>query len=559
MPRRGGFGYSLVVNTESRSKNSTTYDEIYSRFRLEAPARFNFVRDIFEPIARDPEKLALWWVDDQERELKLSFAELNRGAARLADSLARLGLRKGDRLLLVLPSIPHWWITCLACLRMGVVFSPGTTQLRGKDLSFRILQAEAAALVTTPEVAAELELQGSDLPSLRHKILVDPEPREGWLLFDECLDRGRNSAPIADTAASDPAILFFTSGTTGAPKMTLHTAVSYPLGHRITGEFWLDLKAEDVHWNLSDTGWAKAAYSSLFGPWLQAATVFVHHGQGFDPVRSLQILAKYPISTFCAAPTVYRMFVQQSLSSYKFSSLRHCVAAGEPLNPEVIRAWKEGTGIVIRDGYGQTESVLLAGSFPFIEPRSGSMGKPAPGFELAVVDADGRPIPAGREGDLAVLVAPHRPLGLFKEYWKDPERTRQTLRGDWYITGDRAYFDEDGYIWFVGRADDVILSAGYRIGPFEVESALQEHPAVAESAVVSSPDEIRGEVVKAFIVLAPGFDPSEELADQLRRHVKEQTAPYKYPRKIQFLNQLPKTISGKIRRVELRKQEWESQ
>ena len=547
------------MNKESRSKNTNTYDEIHRQFQLEVPARFNFVRDVFEPLASDPTRLALWWIDDRGRQLKLSFAELNRGAARLADSLSRLGLAKGDRLLVVLPRIPHWWITCLACLRMGVVFSPGTTQLRGKDLRFRVQKAEAVAIVTTPEVALELELEGGDLPALQHKILVDLEPREGWRLFDECLDGGRDGALTADTAASDPAILFFTSGTTGAPKMTLHTAVSYPLAHRITGEFWLDLKPGDVHWNLSDTGWAKAAWSSLFAPWLQGATIFAHDCPGFDPVRSLEILEKYPITTFCSAPTVYRMFVLQPLDGYEFSPLRHCVAAGEPLNPEVIRAWQEGTGIVIRDGYGQTESVLLAGSFPFLEPRPGSMGKPSPGFDLAAVDEEGRPLPPGEEGDLAVRVAPQRPLGLFKEYWKDPELTSQTRRGDWYITGDRAYFDEDGYIWFVGRADDVILSAGYRIGPFEVESALQEHPAVAESAVVSSPDQVRGEVVKAFVVLAPGHNPSEELADELRRHVKEQTAPYKYPRKIEFIQQLPKTVSGKIRRITLRKQEWGNQ
>ncbi len=282
----------------------------------------------------------------------------------------------------------------------------------------------------------------------------------------------------------------------------------------------------------------------------------MHHTQGFSARRALELLAAQPITTFCGAPTIYRMFVQEDLARYRFPRLRHCVGAGEPLNPEVIETWRKATGLVIRDGYGQTETVILCGNYPSLEPRFGSMGKPAPGIELAVIDAEGRVLPPATEGDVAVRVKPERPPGLFLGYKGDPKKTAASFRGDWYLTGDRATVDADGYFWFVGRADDVILSAGYRIGPFEVESALIEHPAVAESAVVSSPDDQRGEIVKAFVVLAPGHEASEALAAELQAHVKQVTAPYKYPRRIEFVEELPKTVSGKIRRVELRNREW---
>jgi acyl-coenzyme A synthetase/AMP-(fatty) acid ligase len=359
------------------------------------------------------------------------------------------------------------------------------------------------------------------------------------------------------TRCDDPAIIYFTSGTTGGPKMVLHTQASYPLAHVITGKYWLDLRPDDLHWNLSDTGWAKAAYSNLFGPWHMGAAVFIQHSTGrFDPQETLHLLEQYGITTFYAPPTAYRMMVLERLPQYDLSKLRHCVGAGEPLNPEVIEAWKAGTGLTIYDGYGQTETVILVANYPCLEVKPGSMGKPLPGFDVAIIDADsGQELPPGQEGALAVRVKPKRPVGLFREYWKNPEATRESFCGDWYITGDRGWWDDGGYFWFVGRADDVIISAGYRIGPFEVESALIEHDAVVESAVVASPDEMRGTVVKAFVVLAPGYQASQALAAELQEHVKRLTAPYKYPREIEFVNELPKTISGKIRRVELRQRE----
>jgi acetyl-CoA synthetase/medium-chain acyl-CoA synthetase len=338
--------------------------------------------------------------------------------------------------------------------------------------------------------------------------------------------------------------------------MVLHTQVSYPIGHIVTGKYWLDLKPTDLHWNLSDTGWAKAAYSNLFGPWIMGVAMFTFDGRGrFDARQTLELLERYPISTFCAPPTAYRLLVLEHLSGYRLSALRHCIGAGEPLNPEVIEAWQRGTGQTIRDGYGQTETVILVANFPPMPVKPGSMGKPSPGFTIGIVDDDGREVPAGTEGDIAVKLTPMRPVGLFKEYWRNPEATANCIRGEWYITGDRAIKDDDDYFWFVGRADDVIISAGYRIGPFEVESALVEHPSVAEAAVVASPDQLRGDIVKAFVILAPGHQPSEQLTQDLQEHVKRVTAPYKYPREIEFTTELPKTISGKIRRVELRQRE----
>jgi acetyl-CoA synthetase/medium-chain acyl-CoA synthetase len=359
------------------------------------------------------------------------------------------------------------------------------------------------------------------------------------------------------TRSQDPAMIYFTSGTTGGPKMVLHTQASYPFAHILTGKYWLDLQPDDLHWNLSDTGWAKAAYSNLFGPWRTGTAVFIQHSTGrFDAQETLRLLEQHGITTFCAPPTAYRMMVLEDLQRYNLSRLRHCVGAGEPLNPEVIAAWKAGTGLTIYDGYGQTETVILVANYPCLEVKPGSMGKPVPGFDVAIIDADtGTVLPPGEEGDIAVRVKPQRPFGLFQEYWQNPEGTQNSFRGDWYITGDRGMCDADGYFWFVGRADDVIISAGYRIGPFEVESALIEHDAVAESAVVASPDEMRGAIVKAFVVLAPGQSPSATLAEELQEHVKRLTAPYKYPREIEFVSDLPKTISGKIRRIELRQRE----
>lgn len=540
---------------KTSAMNMTDYDKEYAGFRWEVPTHFNFAAEVVDRWAEDPEKLAMLWVDDAGTEIRKTFRDVSLASKRLANVLAAQGVKKGDVVLLILPRNIEWWDAFTACIRMGALVAPGTTQLTAKDIRYRANTAEAACIVTNPAVAARFDEVAADCPTVKAKVVIT-EPREGWTFYDEAMADASANFPAAETRSDDGCIVYFTSGTTGFPKMALHTHASYPIGHRVTGKYWLDLKPGDLHWNVSDTGWAKAAWSSYFGPWNMGAALFTHHTDRFDPVKTLELLAHYPVTTMCGAPTIYRMLVLQDLGRFRFPHLRHCVGAGEPLNPEIIEVWKKATGCTIRDGYGQTETVLLCGSFPCIEPRFGSMGKPTPGFDLRVIDEKGEVLPPNTEGDIAVRVEENRPVGLFKEYWKEPDRTASVHRNGWYLTGDRAYVDEDGYFWFVGRADDVILTSGYRIGPFEVESALIEHPAVAESAVVSSPDETRGEVVKAFVILAPGYAPDDGLAKELQDHVKNVTAPYKYPRKIDFVDSLPKTVSGKIRRVELRNREW---
>lgn len=536
--------------------NMTDYDKTYAEFKWEVPEYFNFAGDIIDKWAtQNPNKLAMHWVNDDGLEAKRTFMDFSKASKRLCNLLAKNGVKRGDVIVIVLGRYIEWWEVFTACIRMGVVIAPGTTQLTSKDLEYRINTSKAVCFITDDGNAAKLDAVADKCSSLKCKIVVGAK-RNGWIYYTDAVNAESDVFETAKTHKDEEAIVYFTSGTVGLPKMALHTHTSYPLGHQVTGKYWLDLKPEDLHWNISDTGWAKAAWSSYFGPWFCGAAQFVQCTDRFDPKKTLELLSQYPVTTMCGAPTIYRMLVLQPLSDYKFPTLRHCVGAGEPLNPEIIDVWKKATGCTIRDGYGQTETVLLCGSFPCIEPRFGSMGKPTPGFDLQIIDDEGKIVPPNTEGDIAVRVKPERPLGLFKEYWKEPERTANAFKGDWYLTGDRAYRDEDGYFWFVGRADDVILTSGYRIGPFEVESALIEHPAVAESAVVSSPDETRGEVVKAFVILAPGYTPSDALSKELQDHVKKVTAPYKYPRKIDFVTALPKTVSGKIRRVELRNAEW---
>jgi acetyl-CoA synthetase/medium-chain acyl-CoA synthetase len=517
---------------------------------VEPPTRFNFAGEVMERWARErPDALALWCVDDAGCvEHQFSFRQLAESFRRAAGFFHTLGIRRGHRVLVTLPRVPQWWIAMLGLTKLGAVPIPGTPLLTAKDIRYRVETADVSAIITDAQGAAKVE----DFQGIR--LIVGAE-QPGWTNFDAGV---RDAAPDYDcdlTRSDDPGIIYFTSGTTGPPKMVLHTQASYGLGHRLTGELWLDVKSDDVHWCLTDTGWAKAAWSCLFGPWQMGACVFAVDARGkFDPVAALRMLARYPISTWCAPPTALRLIVREDLTAFRPPRLRHCVSAGEPLNPEVIAAWKAATGLTIYEGYGQTETVVLIGNFRSRceEVRPGSMGHPTPGFTVALLDDDLNELPAGREGEVAVRVRPQRPLGLFQEYWRNPNENAARFQGDWYLTGDRAVRDNDGYFWFVGRGDDVIKSASYRIGPFEVESALIEHPAVLEAAVVGKPDLVRGQIVKAFVVLRRDRAPGEELKRELQDHCKRVTAPYKYPREIEFVAELPKTISGKIRRVELR-------
>jgi acyl-coenzyme A synthetase/AMP-(fatty) acid ligase len=531
------------------------YEQTCREFRWEVPEYYNFAFDVVDRWGEDADKLAMLWVNDRGDEKHLTFHDFAMRSNQVGNALRTMGIRTGERIFIMSPRLPEWWEAVLGIMKIGAISMPGTTLLTPKDVAYRIQAAEAVAVIADEEGALKVEQVADECPTLRLKILLGAE-REGWVNYTRAVASAMSTLKREPTRGDEPMMIYFTSGTVGYPKMVLHTHVSYPIGHIVTGKYWLDLKPADLHWNLSDTGWAKAAYSNLFGPWIMGAALFTFDGRGrFDARQTLELLERYPISTFCAPPTAYRLLVLEDLSRYRLSALRHCSGAGEPLNPEVIEAWQLGTGQSIRDGYGQTETVILVANFPPLPVKPGSMGKPSPGFTVGVVDDDGREVPAGTEGDIAVKLTPMRPAGMFKEYWRNPEATSNCMRGEWYITGDRAIKDDDGYFWFVGRADDVIISAGYRIGPFEVESALVEHPAVAEAAVVASPDQIRGDIVKAFVILAPGHQPSEQLMQDLQEHVKRVTAPYKYPREIEFTTELPKTISGKIRRVELRQHE----
>lgn len=536
--------------------NMTDYEQTHATFRLEVPERFNAAVDVVDARAEaEPDKLALRMVSPDGTDADdFTFADLRDRSNRMAAVLAAQGVGKGDRIFLMLPRVIGWYDVVLGAIKLGAIPMPGTTQLKGKDIAYRIAQAEAAVAVTDAGGAAAVDAVRGDCPSLACTIVMGGDAPDGWLDGDALRDAAPADPPPADvTASSDPMLIYFTSGTTGNPKMVLHTQASYGIGHQITARFWQDLGPDDVFWGVSDTGWAKAAWSKLFGQWSLGAAVLAWNAQGkpdFD--QMLRMIADHGVTAFCAPPTIYRNFVTLDLSGYDFSRLRHCMAAGEALNAETFVKWKAATGTEIHDGYGQTETVNLLANYPCMPIKPGSLGKPTPGMDVAVVDADGNPLPPGSEGQIAVRVKPERPVGLFVEYWRNPEATAESHLGDYYLTGDRAHVDEDGYFWFVSRDDDVIISAGYRIGPFEVESAIIEHPAVQEVACIGIPDPERGQVVKAFVVLAPGHTGSDALAVELQEHVKSVTAPYKYPRQIEFITELPKTVSGKVRRIDLR-------
>ncbi|GAC1423997.1 MAG: acyl--CoA ligase [Ktedonobacteraceae bacterium] len=544
----------------AKTPNMTDYEAERRDFHLDVPAYFNFAIDVMGKWAVDPNKLAMLWLGQNGEERSITYQQFVERSSRAANAFLALGIQKGDRVMVMLPRIPEWWETVLGLMKLGAIPIPCTTLLTSKDIQFRAAVAEVQGFITDAEGAAKFDAVRTECPTIRFTVLVDAPDRKDWTNFQHISAQASPDYTGPKTKSDDPCLVYFTSGTVGYPKMVLHTQASYPIGHTITAKYWLDLDEHDLHWNLSEMGWAKAAWSNLFGPWMMGAAMFIQDARGkFNAIETLEMLNKYPISTLCAPPTAYRMLVLEEPMAYMKAhppkALRHVVGAGEPLNPEVIRAWQQSTGLTIRDGYGQTETVLICANFPPLEVKPGSMGKPSPGFNLSIIDDDGNELPPNKEGDIAVSIKPQRPTWMFKEYWRNPDASAACIRGDWYITGDRAYKDEDGYYWFVGRADDVIISAGYRIGPFEVESALKEHPAVAESAVIASPDTMRSEIVKAYVILAPGYKRSPELATELQDYVKKVTAPYKYPREIEFVESLPKTISGKIRRVELREME----
>ena len=527
------------------------YEELRADFRWNTPAEFNF-GTVIDRFASDPSRVALLWEDQDGNRARLTFKDISQQSNRIANVLTELGIKTGQPVMIVLPRIPMWQSTYIGALKSGAVVIPCVSMLRANDLTYRANHSGAVAIIAGTDSAEMISDLSRDCPSLRHFLLVG-SARTGWVSIQEAMTQAATNFSPVKTLSSEPAICYYTSGTTKEPKAVLH-GHAYTYAHQFTGSVWLDLKPTDIHWTTSDTGWAKAAYGVLFGPWMNGTTAFMYNGR-FEPTKELELLQRYNVTTFCAPPTEFRLLVKEKLAEFKLPALRHCAAAGEPLNPEVIEVWRHHFGMTIHDGYGQTETTLVAANIPGVEIRPGSMGRPFLGLDVCILDEDLNECTVNETGQIAVRVKPDRPPSIMLEYWKNPKENAAVGQGDFYLTGDQAYRDSDGYLWFVGRVDDVITSAGYRIGPFEVESALLEHPAVIESAVVASPDADRGAIVKAFVRCKPGITAGDALAHELQEHVKRITAPYKYPREIEFVDDLPKTVSGKIRRVELRKLE----
>jgi acetyl-CoA synthetase len=532
-----------------------SYEDERASYRIDVPERFNPVIDIVERRAHDnPGDMAVVSLDAQGEVLcEQTMADIARESRRAARALLQQGVGPGDPVFIMLPRVPAWYSAMLGVMRIGAVAMPAPNQLTPRDIAYRIRSATAVAAITDGAGAAKFQELTEDLASLRCRLVTGGSPPDGWLGFEDVLDvAGDGETPHDPTSKDDPLLLFFTSGTVSYPKMVLQPA-AYGLGHVSTARFWHDLGPGDRHWTVSDTGWAKAAWGGLFGQWHERATVVQVALGKPDADTLLSIIAKAGITSFCAPPTLYRLLVQTDIKAHDLSTLRHCTSAGEPLNPEVIRAWREGTGgLTIYDGYGQSETTCLVANYRVVPVRPGSMGKPMPGWTIDVLDETGSRAPNDTVGNIAVRYDNRRPVGLFAGYHRDEDATTNVFRDGWYYTGDKAWRDADGYLWFEGRDDDVITSSAYRIGPFEVESALIEHPAVAEAAVVGKDDPERTQIVTAFCVLTPQYQANDELARELQEHTRALTAPYKYPREIHFVNELPKTVSGKIRRSELR-------
>lgn len=519
--------------------------------KIEKPEYFNWVQEIFEEIhvKETPDKTALLWTDGEVTH-HYTFQTMHNRYNQLLNFLRSKGIEKGDVILTQMMLQRINWVTHLAAIKGGYQLSPAASILGVKDLVYRFQKIAPKVIIADVDNMDKIDQAEKESGILIPiKILVDGE-RDGWYPL-RVLDEQSTTATCEATKPDDTLFLFFTSGTTGMPKIVCHTQLSHPIGH-LTTTAWIGLTPDDIHYNISQPGWAKFAWSSLFAPWNVGATIFAYHTkERFNAATTLKLIEKHKITTLCSPPTVLRFLIQEDLKSYNFS-LRQCVAAGEPLNPEIIEEWKAGTGILIRDGFGQTESTCMVANYPNAKVKFGSMGKPTFLYDIIIADDDGNELSTNEEGNICVKTDTKQLNGIFKGYLFDKEKEAEVFRNKVYFTGDKAYKDEDGYIWFIGRDDDVIKASDYRIGPFEVESALLEHHYVLESAVVASPHPVKGFEVKAFIILNDPSLASKELADELFIYAREHLAPYKMPRKIEFVTELPKTISGKIRRVELR-------
>jgi acetyl-CoA synthetase len=542
-----------------------SYEDFFANFQIDVPQNFNFGYDVVDEWARvEPQKRALVWCDDDDDEKILSFADISALSDRLAAALASLGLVKGDVVLLMLRQRWEYWVCAVALHKMGVILIPATTQLTSKDIIYRAKSADVSAIIALADgyVLDQVDAACAQTAGIKHRIAVASKAalREGWLSWDELVAGAATTegavwqrpTGAAGTSNEDIMLIYFTSGTTGLAKMCAHNFV-HPLGHIITAKYWQQVREDHLHCSVTDSGWAKFGWGKIYGQWLAGATIFAFDTLRFDPLRLLERIERYRVTTFCVPPTMYRFMLQEDISHFDLSSVENFATAGEPLNAEVTRQWERCTGKKIREGFGQSEGPVLLATFPWVEPKPGSMGKPSPLLNIALLDDEGRAVAEGDEGNICITrLREAYPPGLFVGYYRDPERTAESVGGEYYNLHDVAWRDPDGYYSFVGRSDDVIKCSGYRISPFEVESVLIEHEAVVECAVTSAPDEVRGNVVKATIILARGYEASDELKRMLQEHVKKNTAPYKYPRIIEFAEELPKTIGGKIKRAQIR-------
>ena len=537
-----------------------SYEDFKKNYKVVPPENFNFGFDVVDGWAKEePGKRALLWCDDHGDEITFTFNDISRLSNKVVHFLKSIGIKKGDVVMMILRRRWEYWVCATALHKLGAVLIPATLQLTKKDVVFRVNSASVKAMICVNDdfVVSQAEAARPECPTLKELILVNGK-REGWIDFAEAiLDMPETfERPTGDEATknSDPMLIYFTSGTTSLPKMVCHNYL-HPLGHIVTAKYWQHVEENMLHMSVSDSGWAKFGWGKIYGQWLCGATIFAYDMDKFIATHLLQKLQDYKVTTFCAPPTMYRFMLQEDVASYDLSSLHHCATAGEPLNPEVVKRWKELTGQTIFEGFGQTETTVVLANFGWDEVRLGSTGKPSPIYDMTLLDDDGNRVEDGEEGYIcADHIDESYPVGLFVAYYGDEAQTKEKLGGRYYNMGDMAWRDSDGYYWFVGRGDDIIKCSGYRIGPFEVESALIEHPAVVECAITAAPDPVRGQVVKATVVLASGWTPSDELVKELQNHVKKVTAPYKYPRIVEFVDELPKTIGGKIKRAQIRAQ-----
>lgn len=540
----------------------TDYNDYYNNFKINVPENFNFAYDVVAEYANTaPDKKAIVWCNDEGEERIFTYKDLDCEVNKTANFFKRIGIKKGDFVMLILRRHYQFWTSIYALHKIGAVAIPATNLLTKKDIVFRCNSADVKMIICSDKGDIKEHISDAlpECTTVECCCILGKEEYKDWYNLDLEIDKESDAFPRPTgaemTCNSDPMLVYFTSGTTGNPKMVMHN-FTYPLGHISTGKYWHNVVDDGLHLTVAETGWAKCSWGKLYGQQIAGTAQFVYdYSDRFVPTDLLELIGKYKITTFCAPPTIYRFFIKSDMKKYDLSSLKHISTAGEALNPEVFNQIYAATGLKVYEGFGQTESPILLGNFFFEEPKAGSMGKPSAGFKAVLLDDDYEECTAGDIGQIAFDISEGKPLGVLDCYYKDKEKTDSVFKGDFYLTGDLAWCDEDGYYWYVGRADDVIKSSGYRIGPFEVESALMEHPAVFETAITAVPDEIRGQIVKATIVLAKGYKPSDELKKQLQDHVKKTTAPYKYPRIVEFVDELPKTISGKIKRAELRKKD----